>query len=197
MDSCDMDHATWLRLALAVQHQLARPEVAGVVVTHGTDTLEETAWFLASTLPAGKPVVLTCAMRPATAREHIAYVALAAWAGAAGIAAYGWMAATGDLVWGRLGLSLIVWGFLPPVFFSVAHRMLPFFTSAAVRGYVAAASDALGGIDVLVNNASRFGRTDDEEGWAASISVDLIATVRASQTAMPHLLASKGSIVHI
>lgn len=77
------------------------------------------------------------AMRPATAREHIAYVALAAWAGAAGIAAYGWMAATGDLVWGRLGLSLIVWGFLPPVFFSVAHRMLPFFTSAAVRGYVA------------------------------------------------------------
>jgi len=48
-----------------------------------------------------------------------------------------------------------------------------------------------------VNNASGFGRTDDEEGWAASISVDLMATVRASQTAMPHLLASKGSIVHI
>lgn len=68
---------------------------------------------------------------------------------------------------------------------------------AAVRGYVAAAADALGGIDVLVNNASGFGRTDDEEGWAASISVDLMATVRASQTAMPHLLASKGSIVHI
>ena len=68
---------------------------------------------------------------------------------------------------------------------------------AAVRGYVAAAADSLGGIDVLVNNASGFGRSDDEEGWAASISVDLMATVRASQTAMPHLLASKGSIVHI
>ena len=68
---------------------------------------------------------------------------------------------------------------------------------AAVRGYVAAAAEALGGIDVLVNNASGFGRSDDEEGWAASISVDLMATVRASQTAMPHLLASKGSIVHI
>jgi 3-oxoacyl-[acyl-carrier protein] reductase len=68
---------------------------------------------------------------------------------------------------------------------------------AAVRAYVAAAAESLGGIDVLVNNASGFGRTDDEEGWGASIAVDLMATVRASQTAMPHLLASKGSIVHI
>jgi len=67
----------------------------------------------------------------------------------------------------------------------------------AVRGYVTAAAAALGGIDVLVNNASGFGRSDDEAGWAASISVDLMATVRASQTAMPHLLASRGSIVHI
>ncbi len=67
LDSCDMDHATWLRLALAVQDHLARPEVAGVVVTHGTDTLEETALFLHLTVQADKPVVLTAAMRPATA----------------------------------------------------------------------------------------------------------------------------------
>ena len=67
IDSCDMDHATWLRLARAVQTQLARPEVAGVVVTHGTDTLEETAFFLHHTVQADKPVVLTAAMRPATA----------------------------------------------------------------------------------------------------------------------------------
>ena len=67
IDSCDMDHATWVRLALAVQTQLARPEVAGVVVTHGTDTLEETAFFLHHTVQADKPVVLTAAMRPATA----------------------------------------------------------------------------------------------------------------------------------
>ncbi len=67
LDSCDMDHGTWLKLAHAVKHHLARPEVAGVVITHGTDTLEETAAFLHFTLDAAKPVVLTAAMRPATA----------------------------------------------------------------------------------------------------------------------------------
>jgi L-asparaginase len=67
LDSCDMDHGTWQRLAQALVQHLARPEVAGVVVTHGTDTLEETAFFLHHTVRADKPVVLTAAMRPATA----------------------------------------------------------------------------------------------------------------------------------
>lgn len=67
LDSKDMDFATWQRLAQAVQTQLARPEVAGVVITHGTDTLEETAYFLHRVLAPTKPVVLTAAMRPATA----------------------------------------------------------------------------------------------------------------------------------
>ncbi|MFT7723812.1 MAG: asparaginase [Roseateles sp.] len=67
LDSKDMDFATWQRLAGAVQAQLARPEVGGVVITHGTDTLEETAYFLHRVLAPAKPVVLTAAMRPATA----------------------------------------------------------------------------------------------------------------------------------
>jgi L-asparaginase len=67
LDSKDMDFATWQRIAQAVQMQLARPEVHGVVVTHGTDTLEETAYFLHRVLAPAKPVVLTAAMRPATA----------------------------------------------------------------------------------------------------------------------------------
>jgi 3-oxoacyl-[acyl-carrier protein] reductase len=67
----------------------------------------------------------------------------------------------------------------------------------AVLSYVAAAAKALGGVDALINNASGFGRSDDEEGWAASINVDLLATVRACRAAMPFLEQSQGSIVHI
>ena len=69
IDSKDMDFATWRALALAVVRHLARSDVAGVVVTHGTDTLEETAYFLSRVVEAGKPVVLTGAMRPASARH--------------------------------------------------------------------------------------------------------------------------------
>ncbi len=67
LDSKDMDHATWQALAQRCAHWLAQPEVGGIVITHGTDTLEETAWFLQLVLDTHKPVVLTCAMRPATA----------------------------------------------------------------------------------------------------------------------------------
>jgi L-asparaginase len=69
IDSKDMDFATWRALALAVERHLARPDVAGVVVTHGTDTLEETAYFLSRVVATTKPVVLTGAMRPASARH--------------------------------------------------------------------------------------------------------------------------------
>ncbi len=67
LDSKDMDGATWQRLAARCAHWLARPDVQGLVITHGTDTLEETAWFLQCVLQPAKPVVLPCAMRPATA----------------------------------------------------------------------------------------------------------------------------------
>ena len=50
--------------------------------------------------------------------------------------AFAVFAAGGALSWARLGISLAVWGFLLPVFLAVAHRMLPFFTSSAVRAYV-------------------------------------------------------------
>jgi len=67
LDSSDMDHATWAALRERAGFHLARSEVAAVVVTHGTDTLEETAFFLHRTLAASKPLVLTAAMRPASA----------------------------------------------------------------------------------------------------------------------------------
>lgn len=71
VDSKDMSFAIWTALALRVQYFLGQDDVCGVVITHGTDTLEETAFFLHTVLPAAlqlnKPVVLTCAMRPASA----------------------------------------------------------------------------------------------------------------------------------
>ena len=67
VDSKDITEALWLRLAERCNALLAEPEVAGIVITHGTDTMEETAYFLHLTVHSEKPVVLTGAMRPATA----------------------------------------------------------------------------------------------------------------------------------
>jgi L-asparaginase len=66
IDSKDMSLQIWRELARRCAHWLARDDVQGVVITHGTDTLEETAYFLHAVLAPAKPVVLTCAMRPAT-----------------------------------------------------------------------------------------------------------------------------------
>lgn len=65
--SQNMHDAVWLTLLKATSEALAKPDVAGAVVTHGTDTIEETSYFLNLTLNSDKPVVLVGSMRPATA----------------------------------------------------------------------------------------------------------------------------------
>lgn len=65
--SDEMTPAVWLNLSTRVNEILADPDVDGIVITHGTDTLEETAYFLDLTVQSEKPVVVTGAMRPATA----------------------------------------------------------------------------------------------------------------------------------
>ena len=63
----------------------------------------------------------------------------------------------------------------------------------AIARYMSAAAKALGGIDVLVNNASGFGLGNDEAAWAASVNVDLMATVRASHAAPAAEKGQRGS----
>jgi len=65
--SQDMNDEIWLKLAKRVNELLASPDVDGIAVTHGTDTLEETSYFLHLVTKSDKPVVLTGSMRPSTA----------------------------------------------------------------------------------------------------------------------------------
>lgn len=67
VDSASINNTILLDLTARLKAELANPSVHGVVVTHGTDTLEETAFFLELVLNSTKPVVVTGAMRPSTA----------------------------------------------------------------------------------------------------------------------------------
>jgi L-asparaginase len=67
--SQDMNDEVWLKLAKRVNQLLQRDHVDGVVITHGTDTMEETAYFLNLTIKSDKPVVLVGSMRPSTAKS--------------------------------------------------------------------------------------------------------------------------------
>jgi 3-oxoacyl-[acyl-carrier protein] reductase len=66
----------------------------------------------------------------------------------------------------------------------------------AIRRYIHDAAQALGGIDILVNNASGFGSADDEAAWSVSIAVDMMAIVHATQAALPSLKDAKGCVVN-
>ena len=95
IDSKDIEFSDWARLSQRVCEYLASVDVRSVIITHGTDTLEETAFFLVSVLPASllaeKAVVLTCAMRPASSHSPdgpqnlLDAVAVARTAGASGV----------------------------------------------------------------------------------------------------------------
>lgn len=94
IDSKDADWPFLWQVAAATTRALAQADCQAVVITHGTDTLEETAWFLACVLGqqvAHKPVVLTCAMRPASAlvpdgpQNLVDALTLAAYPGACGV----------------------------------------------------------------------------------------------------------------
>ncbi len=67
VDSNEMGPSQWIELTNFINNLVESDEIDGFVITHGTDTLDETAYFLTLTLHTDKPVVITGAMRPATA----------------------------------------------------------------------------------------------------------------------------------
>lgn len=69
IDSKDMSWSIWQQLGSAIQRHLAQDDVGAIVITHGTDTLEETAYLLHRLHDGRKPIVLTAAMRPASAPD--------------------------------------------------------------------------------------------------------------------------------
>ena len=79
----------------------------------------------------------------------------------------------------------------------ISARVCDLAQADDVRRWVDAAAQDLDGIEILVNNASGFGRSDDEAGWAVSLQVDLMAAVRACHAALPHLERQGGNIIHI
>ena len=95
IDSANIGPQVWNALHAAITDALADDECSGVIVTHGTDTLEETAFLLDLTLPAAKPVVLVGAMRPADA---VGYDGLRNFANAVRVASDAHAAGRGTLV---------------------------------------------------------------------------------------------------
>ena len=69
--------------------------------------------------------------------------------------------------------------------------------SIALQEYIESAVAALDGLNILVNNPSGFGRTDDEQGWQVGLDIDLMALVRGSWAAVPHIeKAGGGALIH-
>ncbi|MBT4355628.1 MAG: SDR family oxidoreductase [Rhodospirillaceae bacterium] len=67
----------------------------------------------------------------------------------------------------------------------------------SLQEYIEDAVAALSGLNILVNNPSGFGRTDDEAGWQAGLDIDLMALVRGSWAAVPHIeKAGGGALIH-
>jgi len=189
IDSKDMDEATWQRLARRVAHHLARPEVAGIVVTHGTDTLEETAYFLHRVLAPAKPVVLTAAMRPASALSAdgpanlLDAVGVAAAPGVRGVSVV-----FAGAVWGAVGLrkvhtlqtSAFAGSDCGPIarLEGGAMRVFRAWPGGEALGLerIAAAPSAWPRVEIVMNHAGADGRIVDDAVIAGTAGIVVAGT---------------------
>lgn len=200
--SQDMSEALWFELAALTASQLAAADCAGVVIIHGTDTLEETAFFLECVLPASaKPVVLTGSMLPATATEPdgpanlasaILVAASAASAGRGVLVVFADCVFTAQSVFKQHTRALAAFsGGEAGAVGQVAGGAVRFFTSAACNGQAIGnapietetTSTPLGGALTTVDGAKATGTETLEDQWKAVPKLPLfdLATLAAAQ----------------
>ncbi|WP_349656831.1 SDR family NAD(P)-dependent oxidoreductase [Xanthomonas sp. 10-10] len=67
--------------------------------------------------------------------------------------------------------------------------------AAQIQTYVQTAAQALGGLDVVINNASGYGHGNDDASWQAGLEVDLMAAVRCNRAALPYLRSSDAAVI--
>jgi L-asparaginase len=196
IDSKDMDGAIWQRLAGRVAHHLARAEVAGVVITHGTDTLEETAYFLHRVLAPAKPVVLTAAMRPASALSAdgpanlLDAVTVAGTPGVRGVSVV-----FAGAAWGAIGLRKVHTlqtsafagsdcGPIARLEGGVLRAFRPWAEGAAVGlARVAAPADLWPRVEIVMNHAGADGRLVDAAVAAGAAGLVVAGTGHGSVSA--------------
>jgi L-asparaginase len=156
--SQDMNDEVWLKLASRVNALAAMPDVSGIVITHGTDTIEETAYFLNLVVKSKKPVVMTAAMRPATALSAdgpLNFFNAVAVAGSPDAAGRGVLVVINDWIHGAASLTktstTAVQTFLSPqsgLIGTVAYGKLEFFRGP-VHKHTAESEFSLDGVTAL------------------------------------------------
>jgi L-asparaginase len=206
LDSKDMSFATWQALVQRVDFHLSRSDVKGIVITHGTDTLEETAYLLHAVLPAaqlaGKPVVLTCAMRPASSvapdgpQNLLDALAVAGSAGACGV-----MVVCAGTIHGAVEVQK-VHPYRLDAFDSGDAGALGYVEEACVRrvrNWPGAAPDSVPGLLTKVAQASTWPRVEIVMNYAgasaAMVDALLVQTSAAAHMGSSHAAAPLRGLV--
>lgn len=189
IDSKDMSFAIWAQLARRVNHFLSQSDVQGIVITHGTDTLEETAYFLQAVCRPEKAVVLTCAMRPATAlvpdgpQNMVDAVAVARHPGAKGVVAVcaGTIHSAQDVQ--------KVHTYQVDAFSSGDAGPLGYVEEGAVRQLRNWPTERPAGLEAAVKKIIEAGETGDVISWPR---VEIVMSYAGAGGAIAELMAAQG-----
>jgi L-asparaginase len=196
--SQDMNDEVWLKLATRLNELLARPDVTGVVITHGTDTIEETAYFLNLVVKSKKPVVLTAAMRPSTALSAdgpLNYYNAVAVAGNRDAAGRGVLVVVNDWIHGASSLTktstTAVQTFLSPVtglvgtvaYGNVEWYRLPIGRHTSASDFSVGATTELPRVDIIMATENMDGALIDAAVAAGARGIVIAGVGNGNMTA--------------